>query len=489
MEVLSGSPAMPRKRPHVSVEVPQELVAPLRAILDHLSEFRVAAASGKADFGAAEGMLGSLVARLECDGVATLLSALDPRSDRVEVDGQTYRRMNVDGQEVYKALRGEVRISRGLYRLEGVRNGPTIVPLDLIAGMVEGRYTPAAARLAATLAAELPSRSAAVVCLSAGVLPHSRAAQDRIGVEMGARWEILREKAEVELADSMEVPEETVAISVAVDRISMPMAESRPVTAGDRAAGITRPISVNYRMAFVGAVTLYDKDGEPIAAIRHAHLPEGGAAAMENSFQRALGALMRRRPDLQLVTLADGAPEMQGILDRATTGLTVAARLVDYYHLVEHLAAAIGAIGGYVPDVLGDWKGDLLEDDQAIERIEATLQSWAREYPADACPKGLHGALTYIVNHRERLRYATPRAAGLPIGSGTVEATGKAIVQVRMRRPGARWQAAGAQAIRGLRSAATSSGARWAAVTDRVLRSYRANVKQRRPRATARTHA
>ena len=184
---------MPRKRAHVSVEVPEELVAPLRAILEHLSEFRAAAASGKADFGAAEGVLGSLVARLECDGVATLLSALDPRSDRVEVDGQTYRRMNIDGQEVYKALRGEVRISRGLYRLEGVRNGPTIVPLDLIAGMVEGRYTPAAARLAATLAAELPSRSAAVVCLSAGVLPHSRAVWSEQG--RPARWRNLRRAA------------------------------------------------------------------------------------------------------------------------------------------------------------------------------------------------------------------------------------------------------------------------------------------------------
>ena len=95
---------MPRKRPLVSVEIPEELVAPLRAILDHLSEFQVAAGSGKADFGAAEARLGSLVARLECDGVATLLTALDPRCERVEVDGKTYRRMNIDGQEIYKAL-------------------------------------------------------------------------------------------------------------------------------------------------------------------------------------------------------------------------------------------------------------------------------------------------------------------------------------------------------------------------------------------------
>lgn len=236
-------------------------------------------------------------------------------------------------------------------------------------------------------------------------------------------------------------------------------------------------------MAFVGAVILYDAEGEPISAIRHAHVPEGGAGAMERSFRQDLAVLLRRRPDPRLVTLADGAHDMQAILDRATVNLPVEARIVDFYHLVEHLSDAIRAIGGYVADVLGDWKGQLLEHDDAIDRIETELQAWEREYPAKACPPGLHGALTYIVNHRERLRYATPRAAGLPIGSGTVEATGKAIVEVRMRRPGARWLATGAQAIMGLRAVATSSDERWNGAMHRVLHSYRAEVKPRRKRA------
>ena len=40
--------------------------------------------------------------------------------------------MSLDPSESYCGLRGEVRVARGLYRLEGVHDGPTIVPLDLL---------------------------------------------------------------------------------------------------------------------------------------------------------------------------------------------------------------------------------------------------------------------------------------------------------------------------------------------------------------------
>src|SRR5207244_200828 len=140
----------------------------------------------------------------------------------VEVEGAVYRRMNLEVHGNYLGLRGEVRVPRGLYRLEGVRNGPTVVPVELRAGIVHGRYTPAAAKLAGLLAEELPSRPAELICRSAGVLPHSRAAQDRIGVALGERWEKLRPGAEEGLAEALDIPAATTTVSVAVDRISLP---------------------------------------------------------------------------------------------------------------------------------------------------------------------------------------------------------------------------------------------------------------------------
>jgi hypothetical protein len=286
----------------------------------------------------------------------------------------------------------------------------------------------------------------------------------------------------------LEIPETSTTVAIAVDRISLPMAESRAATPEDDEAGVKDPIAVNYRMAFVGAVTLYDEKGEPTATIRHAHIATGGAAAMEASFRRDITALLRRRPDLRVVTLADGAPEMQNILDRTTAGFEVTARLVDFYHCVEHLAAGIGATGRHVPDLLADWKGDLLTRDEAVEQILGRLRAWAADYAPDALPAGLHGAITYLENHKGRLRYRAARAEGLPIGSGAVEATGKTVVQVRMKRAGARWKPTGAQSIMGLRAAATSTGDRWDATMARILKSYTATVKPRR-RPGARKHA
>ena len=116
-------------------------------------------------------------------------------------------------------------------------------------GAMLGQYTPAAARVAAALAQETPSRSAEVVCRSAGILPHSRSSQQNVGIELGKRWDVLRPEAEAELVAEMDLPETIVSAAVAVDRISIPMAEPRPPTLEDEHKGVKNPVNVNYRYA------------------------------------------------------------------------------------------------------------------------------------------------------------------------------------------------------------------------------------------------
>lgn len=462
----------------IPVLIYPELAEGVEAMMREIDAFGAAGAHlGPVDFAGAETSLAGIVAKLECAGLARMLRSLDPQEERVEINGVAWRRLNLHAAENYWSLRGPVRVERGLYRREDIRNGPTIVPLDKRAGMVEGRYTPAAASAVAKLAEALPSREADNLAKSLGVLPYSRASQQRAGLDIGTRWGTLHVAAEPAITEAMVIPKAAVALSVAGDRVALPMAEAREATPADIEAGIRNPFAVNYRMAFVGVLTLYDADGVALTSIRHAHIAENGEKTVRESLAADAKTLLAKRPDLKVVTLSDGAPDMQALVDGAAAGLPVISRLTDIWHLLEKLAAAVRSVGRYAKDAVEDWKLELLKRDDAIETIEVELKSWAAAYGPDDVPKDLHAALTYIENRRERLRYATAYAAGLPVGSGTAEATCKTIVTVRMRRAGASWTPEGAQAILGLRALGTSSPERWEAALARITQSYKAPVK------------
>jgi hypothetical protein len=429
---------------------------------------------GPVDLDALEDQIDGAVKEVALAAKAVVLRAAEPAAVEVEVNGKRYRRMSSLSRGVYRTVHGPVELDRHLYRQLGVHNGPTLDPIAARCGLVEGRFTPKAARIAAFLAQAVPSREAADICGMAGVLPYSRTTLFRVGQAIGECWEAHSDEIEDELVSAFEIPEEARTVSMAIDRVSMPMAEDREPTARDRDKGIKRPIDVNYRMAYCAVWTLHDAEGEPMHSVRYAHIPEDGSLTIDAQLACDLEVLLDARPSLRLVTLADGAHEMQKMLDRVVPRGREVTQLVDFWHLVEKLAAAAKAVQGTPGPLWHAWKHRLLQDDAAVESIEATLKSWASRY-GDEVPEPLHAALTYIDNQRERLRYATARRAGLPIASGSVEATCKTIVTVRFKRTGARWRPAGAQALLGLRALATSS--RWTAAVRALVSRLPRDVK------------
>lgn len=468
--------------PTVAVDVPSDLAPFVQQLVDRVRVFEESASGTTLpNFAEGESELLALCAALESASVGKMLASLDPTAPRIEVGGVVYRRLEQEATSPYCTLRGKVRVTRHLYRQEGIRNGPTVVPLDLRAGIVDAQYTPAAALGFARLAQAMPSREAEATCESLHVLPYSRSEHFRIGVEMGSRWHELRDQQEPMLVKEMALDPRASSVSFAVDRVSMMMAEPRDPTPEDIEKGVKNPVSVAPRMAYSAVWTLYDSEGTPLQAVRYAHVPTGGAENMERTLSRDLDVVLRRMPNLRVVTLADGAPDMQGILDRVVADREVTAKLVDFWHTAEKLGDAIAAIRPYKTDLLSDWKAALLERDDAIEVIFVVLCGWSMAFmlqPIDAMPKGLYDALTYLDNNRDRMRYASVHAAGLPVGSGTVEATGKTIVEVRMKRSGSRWveSEGGPQALLGLRALATSDLKRWRAATTHILASYRVDV-------------
>jgi hypothetical protein len=274
--------------------------------------------------------------------------------------------------------------------------------------------------------------------------------------------------------EKLTIPANAAAVSICVDRVSLPFSEPRELTEKEKLSENPpkNPIEVKFKMAFCGVLTLHDDSGRALDSIRYGRIPtEGASRKMEGALAGDLGTILLERPDLKVVTLADGAPEMQYLLDRIVENVSdVTARMVDFWHVVEKLAKAINAAGHPVSAKLPQWRERLKTEDNAVERILMELKTWAIEYDAKNTPKELREAITYLENNGHRMRYASPLKAGLPIGSGHVEATCKTLVTVRMKRAGSHWKEDGGQAILGLRSLAMST--RWDDAMDYLTDTY-----------------
>ena len=150
-------------------------------------------------------------------------------------------------------------------------------------------------------------------------------------------------------------------------------------------------------------------------------------------------AVLRR-----VVVLGDGAV---WIWHLAAEHFGERIEILDYYHASEHLWALAHALYGTGTAEAAGWATARLRTLRQ-EGGAALLKNLARLRPTTAeAQEVLRRERGYFRTNLPRLDYPTYAAQGLPIGSGAVEAAAKHLVQLRMKRPGARWSPAGAQAI------------------------------------------
>ena len=205
-----------------------------------------------------------------------LLAIADGHGTHVEGDGVIYQR-HEPGIVRYFTLCGAVDIERWTDREMGVRNGPTLVPLDLDAGLVE-RTTPARGFRIALGYAKDHMRSCAEDMTADHRCPPSRSTLERVAKAIGTAATRVAPRIEPRLRRAERVPDGAVAISLGLDRTSVPMEEDVPAGETPATRRKTRhtpytrkkpaPVNVNYRMAYVGTISFHDADGTALATRR-----------------------------------------------------------------------------------------------------------------------------------------------------------------------------------------------------------------------------
>jgi hypothetical protein len=431
------------------------------------------------DYAAVERQIAQFTAQVERTSHQLVLSGLDVDAPRVLIGGKEYVRVE-RSCATYYTMAGPVEVERTLYQDARTHSGPTVDTVSFRAGVVEAGWLPQTAQAMAHLLQQGTSREAEATAQHLCRLPYSRSSFDRVGHAIGELYVSDNMRVEQALIESFEVPKEATGISVSLDRISVPMEEpnpSPPPRQPDQQR--CREIVRTFRMAYCGTVTLHDRDGEALHTIRYGRMPKGDAVGLCEGMASDVDELRKKRPDLKVGLVADGSEEMWNLLDEhlneQTLGVPV-MRSVDFWHNVEKLGHAAKALfGSRSGTELGRWRMMLLNQSTAAAQILGELRDTDREWVRVGDAHPVHEAITYLENHGEQMDYAEARRQGRPIGSGPVEATGKSLFEVRLKRSGARWKEATGEHIVQLRALALSD--RWSEAMELTLAPLRKDVR------------
>jgi len=460
------------------IEIPDELKGIGEAVRTMVRQVEATWRSirgGRAlDYPEIERQVAAGAAAIERAGHQAVLQGLDVDQPRVVVEGQVYSRVGRYEADYY-TMAGPVRVTRTLYREQGQRNAKTVNAVSLRCGAVGEGWLSGTAQAMAHQLQQGTSREAETTARMLGRLPYSRASFESVGQEVGRQYTAVRTDLEEVLMEEYTVPAEAASVSVALDRVSVPMEEA--VAAKDRAVqpgASKRKVWRQFRMAYCATLTVHDRKGEALHTLRYGRMPQGEELC--RTLAQDVRTLLRKQPVLGVILLADGAPELwnllAGRLNAATLGVPV-RQVVDFWHLLEKLGSAARLLYGEAQGsaVLQGRRLRLLNRTGSVAEILQELYNSGKEELVVGKSRPVHEAITYLENHQARRNYASARRRGLPVGSGNVEATCKSLVAVRMKRPGARWKEKTGEHLLNLRALALSD--RWETAMALTLRPLR----------------
>jgi hypothetical protein len=209
----------------------------------------------------------------------------------------------------------------------------------------------------------------------------------------------------------------------------------------------------------LGEVTMEWDQGRGEEVIRTSELSYFSRCLESEGFARqALVETHRRGVERagEVCAVCDGAEWEQKFIDYHRPD---AVRVLDFPHGAEYVAMVGRSVYGEQSAEFKQWfetqRHQLRHG--AEEEVLAELRRLAQQTPGSR--ELIEDALQYLTKRREMIRYEEFVAAGLPIGSGSVESANKVVIQARMKQAGMHWARENVNPMAALRNVACND--RW----------------------------
>ena len=294
-------------------------------------------------------------------------------------------------------------------------------------------------------------------------------------------------QVEVSKATATRITEAAGAAAVAVqtaevDRIAReyPTSEAQPDTLLVSADGAMVPV-LHGEWAEVKTLAIGEvappvlEQGEPV--VHTQQLSYFSRLTDNTTFEHvALGEMHRRGVDhaRRVAAVMDGALWLQGFVD---LHCPEAVRILDFPHAVGYLHAigeTVGPAGRLLSAPVVSQLAHDLKHDGPTPVLE-TLRPLVAAHPE--MPE-LVTQLAYLEKREAQLQYPQFQAAGLPIGSGSVESAHTVVVGARLNGAGMRWARDNVNPMLALRNAVCND--RWDEVWRQIEAEQRRQVGTRR---------
>ena len=422
------------------LQISRTVSSPKTSAWDRLTEYLDTCRAGErpADFETFERELHRMFVAAEAEVIGEALERFDVDVPEILIDGIRHRRV-LRCPKTYLTAVGPVSLERSLYSTRQ-SSDRAACPMELGAGIVEGFWTPLAAKQAAWSVAHLvPRESEEMFELWGGMKP-SRSALDELPKRLSERWEVCRPTFEELVRAEEQIPKEATTVAVSLDGVLVPMKDGERQAKRQRAAAEEQHLRgpFGYQEVGCGTVSFYDQSGERLRTTRIARMPEPKKATLKSMLTEELKTVLTARPELQVVKIADGARDNWTFLaEELPPGIEV----VDFYHAAEHLHAALATAYGETSlkcqEQFVKLRHVLRHDPKGVAKVIRALAYLRGRHPRS---KKIPAELRYFRRNRDRMDYARTAARSLPIGSGVTEAACKTLVTQRMKRSGMRWR-------------------------------------------------